>query len=236
MPEHAKLLHRIAGPALVVGVSALSGCTLWMRDAEFYGEEITELLESRSEGVEACYDRYLEHHDPKAKGELVVEFDVQQRTGQLSNVEVVADQTTVPEDLAACVVDELPNMKLEPVDAKTAHGTFTWVFNLGSRKRPPADPFLAAQQAVLACYSSHLGGVDREAKGDLVIDYAFNRETGALDELEVVAEATTAPQAVVDCAVEILAAAKLEPSQLDDRNAAGRRSFALRFDPYKEPG
>lgn len=238
MTKHQRLLHRLGVSTLVLGLSALSGCMLWMRDPEFYAEELAELLEDEgsTDPIDACYDRYLAEHDPAAKGQLVVEFDVRQKTGALTNIEVVADKTTVPAELASCVTDEIAQLKLDPADARAAHATYTWEFAPGSRKRPPADPFLPAQQAVLACYSAHLSGVDREAQGDLVIDYAFNRDSGAIEQLEVVADATTAPQPVVECAVEILSAAKLDPANIDERIVAGRRSFALRFEPYEEPG
>jgi hypothetical protein len=227
-----RLISRLATSALLLGLSALSGCVLWMRDPEFYGQEVSELLESHGEPIAACYDRYLGEHDAKARGTVVVSFQVEKGTGVLTNIAVDQTQSTAPEGLAACVTDELAQTRLEPVDARTANGTFTWEFVRGSQKRPPVDPFGSVSEAVLACYATHLAEVDRQAQGDLVIDYAFNRESGAVERLDVVAEGTTAPQPVVECASKVLRSARLEPEQLEDRNAAGRRSFALRYTPY----
>jgi hypothetical protein len=205
---------------------------LWMRDPEFYTRELTELLEDRSEAIEACYDRVLSAHDAEASGDVVVTFVVAADTGALTNIEVDREHSTVSEPLAACVTTELATLRLDPPDVNTGNATFTWQFRRGSQKRPPADPFAGAQAAVLSCYSTHLATVDREAKGELVIDYAFDRESGAIERLEVVAETTTAPAPVVECAKQALAASKLAPEKLDDRNAAGRRTFTLRYQPF----
>lgn len=227
------LLSRLVAPTLVL---ALSGCMMWMRDPEFYATEINEMLEARNDAVAACYDRFLAEQDAKARGALVVEFDVLKSSGELTNIEVDAEKSTVPDALAACVTDEMAQMRFEPADAKTAHATASWEFVLGSRKRPPPDPFAGVQAAVLACYTTHLEKVDREAQGDLVIDYAFNLESGAIERVVVVEESTTAPKPVVECATPVLSSARVEPEQLDERNAAGRRSFALRFEPYQQAG
>jgi hypothetical protein len=221
---------RMGAVALVVG---LSGCVAWLRDPDFYTEQLSELLEAQADSIEACYDRYLEH-DPEAGGTLTVEFEVEKQTGQITNLAIVGDRSTVPEELAACVTDELAQTRLDPPDARTARASFTWEFVRGPQKRPPADPFAGASMAMLACYATHLAEVDREAEGELVIDYAFN-PTGELERLEIVAEATTAPPPVIECAAAVLRSARPDPEQLEDRNLAGRRSFALRFEPYPDP-
>lgn len=226
MAKHA----RTSALALLVG--SLSGCVLWMRDGEFYSRELTELLEDQTETIEACYDRVLSETDPQASGDVVVKFVIAADTGALTNIEVDREHSSVPEPLAACVTTQLAALRLEPPDVNTGHATFTWEFRRGSQKRPPADPFAGAQEAVLACYSTHLATVDRDAKGELVIDYAFDRASGAIERLDVVAETTTAPAPVVECAKQALAGSTLAPEKLDDRNAAGRRTFTLRYQPF----
>lgn len=221
-------------PALVslISLFTASGCVLWMREPEFYTAELTELLESRTEAMQSCYDRVLEQQDPNADGEVVVAFDVLEDTGAVANVTVskgVGSKGDAPAALAECVTAELTQLKLDPPDVNPAHATFTWQFTRGSRKLPPADPFGGAQAAVLSCYSTHLATVDREAKGVLVVDYAFDRDSGAIAQLDVIADATTAPAPVVECAKLALAGARLDPDKLDERNAAGRRSFTLRY-------
>jgi hypothetical protein len=216
----------------LMGLFSLSGCVMWMREPAFYTAELTELLESRTEAMQACYDRVLEQQDPNAEGEVVASFDVLEDTGALANVTViegVGSKGEAPAALADCVTAELAQLELDPPDVNPAHATFTWQFTRGTQKLPPADPFGGAQAAVLSCYSTHLATVDREAKGVLVVDYAFDRESGAVARLDVIADATTAPAPVVECAKLALAGARLDPAKLDERNAAGRRSFTLRY-------
>jgi hypothetical protein len=226
MAKHARI------SMLAFIVASLSGCVMWQRDPEFYTTELTELLEDRSEDIEICYDRVLSDSDPEASGDVVVKFVVAADTGVLTNIEIDREHSTVPEPLAACVTDQLATLKLDPPDVNTGNATFTWEFRRGSRKPLPADPFAGTQAAVLSCYSTHLATVDREAKGELVIDYAFDLESGAIERLDVVAEGTTAPAPVVECAKQALAGSKLAPEKLDDRNAAGRRTFTLRYQPF----
>jgi hypothetical protein len=226
MAKHARI------SMLAFIVASLSGCVMWQRDPEFYTTELTELLEDRSEDIEICYDRVLSDSDPEASGDVVVKFVVVADTGALANIEVDREHSTVPEPLAACVTTELGALRLDPPDVNTGHATFTWQFRRGSQKPLPADPFAGAQAAVLSCYSTHLATVDREAKGELVIDYAFDRTSGAIERLEIVSETTTAPATVVECAKQALAASKIAPEKLDDQTAAGRRTFTLRYQPF----
>jgi hypothetical protein len=227
MAKHARTF------TLALGLASLSGCVLWMREPEFYTRELTELLDGRSEAIEACYDRALSEDDPNASGDVVVKFVVAADTGTLTNIEVDREHSDAAEQLAACVTAELAALRLDPPDVNAGHATFTWQFRRGSQKRPPIDPFAGAQAAVLSCYSNHLATVDRNAKGELVIDYAFDRKQGTIERLEVVPDATTVPGPVVECAMEALAASKLAPEDLDDRNAAGRRTFTLRYQAYQ---
>jgi hypothetical protein len=227
----SRSLHRLAP---ILGLVLLPGCVLWARDPDFFEQQLSELLEEHSEPIEACYDRFLEQQDPQASGELVVAFEVERKTGALTKIEVERKRSTVPEGLAACVTDELATLTFEPVDVNTAQATYTWAFTRGPQKHPPPDPFAGAQDAVLDCYRAHLREVDREATGVLVIDYAFDEARGEVERLEVIEDGTTAPQPVVECATQVLAAAKVEPDQLEARNLAGRRTFSLRFTPYTE--
>jgi hypothetical protein len=231
-PDHRWLLAlvRLSTPALVLGLCAPLGCVRWLRDADFYGEQLTALLEQRNEPIQACYDRYLEEQDPKAKGAVVLDFEIEKRTGRITNIRVDQAQTDVPEPLIACVTDELATTRLDPADARTAVANYRWEFAPGSRKAPPADPFAGVQVGMLACYSDYLAEVDREATGRLVVDYAFDPARGAVSKLEVVAAETTAPEPVVVCASEALRAATVDPSKLEERNIAGRRGFTLQFE------
>lgn len=216
--------------ALLTGIVAFSSaCTLWQREPNYYSEFLTELFETRSEAIDACYDRYLAQVDPTAAGTLAVSFEVEAKTGALKIIEAPSE---LPDALAACVLDELAGLKVDPPDVNTARGVFEWEFSPASRKQTPEDPFGLAQQTLLSCYSAHLASVDREASGVLVIDYSLERETGALARFEIVAGETTAPAAVVECAKPSFEAAALEPEQVDARNVSGKRSFKLHYTPY----
>ena len=226
------MAHRYSTLLLIAALTPSFACTLWQREPTYYAEVLTELFESRTEAIDACYDRYLEEVDDKAAGKLVLALEVAPKTGVLTKVEPVAEQSDVPEGLAACVIDNVSDLKVDPPDVNTAEASFTWEFTPKSRKKTPADPFALAQKTLLSCYSAHLAEVDRDATGVLVVDYTLSRETGALERFEIVAGETTAPAQVVECAKPTFEAAKLEPDQVDDRNAAAKRSFNLRFTPY----
>lgn len=219
-------------PVLVLGLVTICGCVRWQRDPEFYASELSERLEGRSEAIAGCYDGFLAEHPSAGAGALVVEFDIAKKTGEVTDIEVDTEQSSVPEPLTRCVIAELSTLRMDPPDAKAAHAIFEWSFVPGPAKKPPADPFVEAQTVLLGCYERHLAEIDSEATGDLVIDYAFDRATGALERFDIVADATTAPELVVACAKPSFEAARLEPDDLDDRNSAGRRSFALRYTPH----
>jgi hypothetical protein len=219
---------------LVLALACSSGCVMWMREPEFYESELTKLLETTDEAIAACYDNYVETVDAKAKGEVVVTFEVEAKTGQLRAVAVDAEHSTAPEPLRACVTEQITPLKLAPPDANLARATYTWQFVLGSRKPMPKDPFADVLASVVGCYRNHLEDVDRTAQGELVVEYAFDPSTGKLSKLDVVGDATTAAQPIVACATEVLRSASVAPDQLDARVAAGRRSFGFHFTPYQE--
>jgi hypothetical protein len=218
----------------VIGVMLTCGCVMWQREPGFYATELEELFEQPNQTIAACYDRVLEQ-DPKAAGTVTVNFEVERKTGRLHDVAVVQAQSDAPEPLEACVIETISTLTLDPPDANTAEATFAWQFVRGSQKRPPPDPFAGVQDTVLGCYTTHLREVDRTATGDVTIDYAFNRESGAVETIDVIADATTAPQPVVACIRDALAAARIAPDKLDDRNTAGRRTFTLRYTPDSAP-
>lgn len=217
-------------PSIPLVLLALAGCTPWLRDADFYASELEERLDARSEAIAACYDRLLEH-DPQAAGELVVHFEIAEKSGKFEAIAVDAARSSVAEPLAACVTNELATQTMDPPDARRAEVTFAWTFVRGPAKAPPANPFAEAEIALLGCYAEYLANVDRNAVGSLVFDYAFDRTSGRLDKFEVAAE-SSAPLEVAACAQPSFRAASLPPDELDDRNAAGRRSYPLRFNPY----
>lgn len=229
-------MTRMTRTALLALVPLLSGsgCMLWMRDADFYAAQLEERLDAAGEPIAACYDRYLAEHDPSAAGELVVRFEIAAKTGKVGAIAVDPARTSVPEPLARCVTEPLAGFVMDPPDAKPAKVEFAWTFVRGPAKAPPVDPFIDAQTVLLGCYAEHLAKFDREASGTFVIDYAFDRETGAIERLAVLAE-STAPGSVLACAEPAFAGAKIDPGDLDERNVAGRRSFPLRFTPYVAP-
>lgn len=217
-------LHLLA----LAGVMLSSACVMWQREPAFYASELEELFEQPNETIAACYDRYLEQ-DPKAAGTVTVNFEVERKTGRLHDVTVVDSDAPAP--LQTCVTETISTLTLDPPDANTAQATFSWSFVRGGQKRPPPDPFAGVQDTVLGCYATHLREVDRTATGDVTVDYAFNRETGAVERVDVIGDATTAPEPVVSCIRGALEAARVAPDNLDDRNTAGRRTFTLRYTP-----
>ena len=63
---------RLAHLALAGALLPSLACMLWQREPDYYSEVLTELFESRTEAIDACYDRYLTEVDEQAAGTLVV--------------------------------------------------------------------------------------------------------------------------------------------------------------------
>ncbi len=119
------------GSLQVLGLLALasvaSGCAFYARGPEDYRKAVRKVLDTREKQLEACYKAELKADD-KAKGKVVVKFDVEPKTGDITNAKVVEKQTTASEGLQQCVLKSLEGLKLDPADQRKGDATFTWHF------------------------------------------------------------------------------------------------------------
>lgn len=119
--------------------TASAGCSFMARGEDQYRNDTRSLLETRSSNVRSCYDQHLASN-PEASGTVVLNFTVEKKTGELTNINVDPD-TSAPEPLQQCVVQAVEGLRLTPEDRRDGEATFTWVF----RAPPPAA---AAEPAV----------------------------------------------------------------------------------------
>lgn len=120
---------RITIPTLLT-VSLLApslGCSFLARDTPTYEADTSALLDTRSDELQACYDKQL-GFNPQLAGKLTVTFTVEKKTGKLIQLAWDKNQTSVSEGLATCVIAALDGLTLEPVDQRDGVATFVYTF------------------------------------------------------------------------------------------------------------
>ena len=113
--------------SILIVLALCAGCSFYARGKDDYKKAVRNVLDGQSESIEKCYRAELESND-KAKGKVVVRFDVEPKTGAFANVEVVKDDTTANKPLQKCVLGAFDGLKLEPADQRKGEATFTWDF------------------------------------------------------------------------------------------------------------
>ena len=149
-------MNRQSSLPACAGMLAL-GCVVWIREPVAYREEIVELVEVRDEAIASCYQDVLERRQRAAEkferavqgpyadigsavaarvadlhGDVGVQFVAARRTGVITAA-LVPDATTAPPEVAACVVEQVQGLHLEPADERD--GRVTLLFRLKSGKR-----------------------------------------------------------------------------------------------------
>lgn len=124
--------------AILLGVGILGGCSFIARDTETYKNDTRTLLETKNSDVVACYDAALAAN-PSQSGNVVVTFNVEKKTGLLTNVNADPNQSTAPEGLQQCVVKALEGLTLPEPDRRQGDATFTWTFNAAGGAPVAAD-------------------------------------------------------------------------------------------------
>jgi len=112
---------------LCLALLSLGACSFYARGADDYRKATRELLETKNGSLEACYERSLADSEG-AKGKVVVEFEVQAKTGKIVKAKVVETKTEASEALQRCVLSVLDGLKLDPPDQRTGNATFEWDF------------------------------------------------------------------------------------------------------------
>lgn len=114
--------------ALIALMAFGAGCSFIARDTETYKKDNRALLETKSSDIKACYDTALAA-DPSLKGDVVVSYTIEKKTGKLTNVVVNTDKSTAPEGLQNCVMSALEGLKLAKPDQRDGQvESFTWSF------------------------------------------------------------------------------------------------------------
>lgn len=114
--------------ALLALMAFGAGCSFIARDTETYKKDNRSLLETKSSDVKACYDTALAT-DPSVKGDVVISYTIEKKTGKLTNVTVLTDKTTAPQGLQDCVMSALEGLTFAEPDRRDGQvESFTWSF------------------------------------------------------------------------------------------------------------
>jgi len=113
--------------ALALGAIG-AGCSFIARDTETYKAENRSLLETKTSDVKACYDAALAA-DPNLKGDVVISYTIEKKTGKLTNMTVLTDKSTAPETLQNCVMSAVEGLTFPKPDRRDGIvQSFTWSF------------------------------------------------------------------------------------------------------------
>lgn len=111
----------------LLAASTTLACQFHARSAEDYANETKQLLETKQGEIKSCYDEVLKS-DAKAKGIVSVNFTVQPKTGEITDVAVDKEASTAPDSLAQCVVNAMTGLTLDPPDQRAGKASFSYDF------------------------------------------------------------------------------------------------------------
>ncbi|MFO0664159.1 MAG: hypothetical protein U0174_09410 [Polyangiaceae bacterium] len=147
---------RLALFAATGGASLLFACG-GGRPPEVYQSDITKLIATTNDKVQACYRDALKEN-PSIAGDLTVLFwaggretklrtvvdrDIEMKFGNLG---IVKSKTTVPLSLGKCVTAIIDKLELTPADPKRAEVAWTWHFS--PNQAPMSGPAVAPSAAL----------------------------------------------------------------------------------------
>ena len=105
-----------------------AGCSFIARDTESYKKDNRKMLEAKTPEIKGCYDAALAA-DPTLKGDVVVSYTIEKKTGKLTNLKVLTDKSTAPEGLQNCVMSSLEGLTMPKPDRRDGQvQSFTWSF------------------------------------------------------------------------------------------------------------
>jgi hypothetical protein len=104
-----------------------SACSVAVRDADHYRDDVNKVLETKNGDVKACYDGLLQSKKDLA-GNVTVHFTVEHKTGVFKDI-----TTDGPPELGTCVSNALNGLVLAPPDdGHTGDATFVYAFTVGA--------------------------------------------------------------------------------------------------------
>lgn len=110
-----------------------AGCSFIARDTETYKKDNRSLVETRTSDIRACYDTALAAN-PSLSGEVTISYTIEKKTGKLTNLTVLTDQTTAPEPLQNCVMAALEGLTFAKPDQRDGIvQSFTWSFQASGK-------------------------------------------------------------------------------------------------------
>lgn len=108
-------------------LAALTGCSVAVRDADHYRDDVNKVLETKNGDVKACYDALLKDKKDLA-GKVTVHFTVEHKTGVFKDI-----KTDGPPELGTCVSNALTGLVLAPGDdGHAGDATFEYDFTVGA--------------------------------------------------------------------------------------------------------
>ena len=127
-------IAKLAGLTMIAGAIAACGGTA--RNVATYRADTQQMLTSRNDQIQQCYDSALAG-DASLAGTVTVTFVVAKKTGAITNASVDPAQTTAPKALGDCVLHAIDGLVLSPPDKHEGHATFTFDFT-ASQATPAA--------------------------------------------------------------------------------------------------
>jgi hypothetical protein len=102
-------------------------------------EDTYKLLETQNEAIKKCYNDELKKN-PRLEGSVVLEFHVDNKTGNVKRVRVDKKKTTAGDPVRKCVTQVVQDLKLSPGDVNDGQASFTWEFKATVTEEPEAAP------------------------------------------------------------------------------------------------
>jgi len=107
-------------------LAAMTGCSVAVRDAKTYDDDVRKVMETKSGDVKACYDTALKANKTLA-GKVTVHFTVAQKTGAFTDIKTEGDA-----GLGTCVSNALNGLVLQPPDdGHVGDATYVYDFVVG---------------------------------------------------------------------------------------------------------
>lgn len=113
---------------------ATVGCSFHARSAKDYADVTQKVLASKNSEIRSCYETVLKQ-DKKAAGVVAVNFTVEAKTGAIIDPKVDEQNTTAPEPVSACVVDNMAGLKIDPPDQREGQASFAYNFKANQPKQ-----------------------------------------------------------------------------------------------------
>ena len=124
---------------LLVASLTLGACSVAARSPDMYRDETGRALATKQNEIRACYDTVLKTN-PTAAGVVAVKFDVETEQGKITNVSVDKTKTTAPDQVCACVTNNIEGLTLAPPDARKGEGTWVYEFQVPPAPAPAPTP------------------------------------------------------------------------------------------------